>query len=115
MPWLVKNRDFIIKISMSQNEQTKVITVLAENKPDFLPAKPNLIRIRHSSGKWTITPLAGEKVRVEYELEVDPGGILPPAIVNMFSYDGPFRSFKKLSERVKMAEYANAHLTFIKD
>lgn len=115
MPWPVKNRDFIIKISMSQNEQTKAITVLAENKPDFLPAKPNLIRIRHSFGKWTISPLAGEKVRVEYELEVDPGGILPPAIVNMFSYDGPFRSFKKLPERVKMAEYANAHLPFIKD
>lgn len=115
MPWPVKNRDFIIKISMSQDEQTKVITVLAENKPDYLPVKPNLVRIRHSSGKWTISPLPGEKVKVEYELEVDPGGILPPAIVNMFSYDGPFRSFKKLPERVKMAAYANVHLPFIKD
>ncbi len=115
MPWPVKNRDFIIKITMSQQEQTRVITVLAENKPDYLPAKSNLVRIQHSAGKWTITPLPDGKVKIEYVLEVDPGGMLPASIVNMFSYDGPFKSFKRLQERADLAVYANAKFGFIKD
>lgn len=115
MPWPVKNRDFIIKISMSQHEQTKVITVLAENKPDYLPVKSNLVRIQHSAGRWTITPLPDGKVKIEYVLEVDPGGILPASIVNMFSFDGPFRSFKHLQERVNLPAYTNAKFAFIKD
>jgi hypothetical protein len=115
MPWPVKNRDFIIKISMSQQEQTRIITVLAENKPDYLPVKSNLVRIQHSAGRWTISPLPDGKVKIEYVLEVDPGGMLPASIVNMFSFDGPFRSFKRLQERVNLPAYTKAKFAFIKD
>lgn len=51
MPLPVTNRDFIIKISMLQNPVSKVITVLAENQPDYLPEMKALVRIHSSSGK----------------------------------------------------------------
>ena len=115
MPWPVTNRDFIIRISVVQDPDTKVVSVTAENLPGHLPVNKGLVRILVSSGKWTITPLPDGKVRVQYDLHVDPGGQLPSAIVNSFTYEGPFESFRKLPSRVAMPEYANTRLPFIRD
>lgn len=115
MPWPVTNRDFIVKISILQDPFSKVITVLAENHPDYLPKKKKLVRIRTSSGKWLIEPLPNGRVRVEYQLYVDPGGTVPASLVNMFSGKGPFESFKNLRKRVAMKQYANAVLPFIQN
>jgi hypothetical protein len=115
MPWPVTNRDFIVKISVMQDPVSKVITVLAENQPDYLPEKKKLVRIRTSSGKWLIEPLPNGRVRVEYQLYVDPGGSVPASLVNMFSGKGPFESFKNLSKRVALKEYANAVIPFIQN
>ena len=113
MPWPVTNRDFIVKISIMQDPVSKVITVLAENYPDYLPEKKALVRIRNSSGKWLIEPLPNGRVRVEYQLYVDPGGVVPASLVNMFLGKGPLESFKSLKKRVAMKQYANARISFI--
>jgi hypothetical protein len=115
MPWPVTNRDFIVKISILQDPVSKVITVLAENYPDYLPEKKALVRIRNSSGKWLIEPLPNGRVRVEYQLYVDPGGVVPASLVNMFLGKGPLESFKSLKKRVAMKQYANARLSFIEN
>ncbi len=115
MPWPVKNRDFIIRISVVQDPLTKVVTVIAENKPDYFPEQKGNIRIMKSSGKWTITPLTHGQLRVQYELHVDPGGQLPANIVNMFMYDGPYETFKKLPSRASMTVYENQRFSFIRD
>ena len=113
MPWPVANRDFIVKISMTQDPVTKVITVLAENQPAFIPEKKKLVRIQNSSGKWQITPLQAGRVRVEYQLYVDPGGSVPATLVNLFSGKGPFESFRNLKKQVTLKEYSNARIPFI--
>ena len=115
MPWPVTNRDFIVKISILQDPVSKVITVLAENYPDYLPEKKALVRIRNSSGKWLIEPLPDGRVRVEYQLYVDPGGVVPASLVNMFLGKGPLESFKNLKKRVAMKQYANTRLSFIEN
>lgn len=113
MPWPVSNRDFVIRISLSQNPQSKIVTVLATNLPTYIPEKDGIVRIQRSSGKWTISPVGNGMVRVEYILQIDPGGSLPASIVNMFSYNGPFQSFKNLRTQVNKPEYAKAQLPFI--
>lgn len=113
MPWPVSNRDFVIRISLSQNPQSKIVTVLATNLPTYIPEKDGIVRIQKSSGKWTISPVGNGMVRVEYILQIDPGGSLPASIVNMFSYNGPFQSFKNLRTQVNKPEYAKAQLPFI--
>jgi hypothetical protein len=113
MPWPVSNRDFVIRISLSQNPQTKVVTVIATNLPTYIPEKDGIVRIQRSSGRWTISPVGNGMVRVEYILQIDPGGSLPASIVNMFSYNGPFQSFKNLRLQVNKPEYAKAQLPFI--
>ena len=115
LPWPASNRDFIIHIAVSQDPATKVLTVIAENKPAYIPGKKNIVRIQQSGAHWLITPQANGMVKVEYTMQVDPGGLLPAWLVNMFVSKGPYQTFVKLREQVKKPIYNNIHLGFIKD
>ncbi len=115
LPWPASNRDFIIRIAVVQDAKTKALTLIAENKPDYVPSKKGIVRIRESEAHWLITPLANGMVRVEYTMAVDPGGLLPAWLVNMFISKGPHQTFLKLREQVKKPIYDNVHLGFIKD
>ncbi|MBZ4171030.1 hypothetical protein JYG45_24340, partial [Escherichia fergusonii] len=83
-------------IGISQDVQSKAVTILAQNKPTYLPEKKNIVRIQQSSGKWLISPLNNGLTRIEYVLQVDPGGWLPAWLVNLFAARGPYESFKNL-------------------
>jgi hypothetical protein len=115
LPWPASNRDFIIRISVTQDPKTKALTVLAENQPDYVPAQKNIVRIRQSEAYWLITPLPKGLVRVEYTMQVDPSGLLPAWLVNMFVSKGPYQTLKMLREQVKKPMYNEVQLAFIKD
>jgi hypothetical protein len=115
IPWPVSNRDFIVRLAVYQDYKTKAVTVLGENKPTYLPENKDIVRIPKSYSKWLITPLSNGKVQIEYVLEVDPGGTVPPWLINMFATKGPFESFQKLRTQVKKSIYNNVSLPFVRD
>jgi len=115
VPWPISNRDFIVRLKVTQDEKTKIVTVDGENRPAFLPEKKNIVRIKQCYSRWLIEPLHNGEVKVEYELQVDPGGSVPAWLINMFATKGPYESFKKLRIQVKKPLYNNVNLPFIKD
>ncbi|MEO5681730.1 MAG: START domain-containing protein [Chitinophagaceae bacterium] len=115
IPWPVSNRDFIILLTVSQDPRTKVVTVAGHNKPDYLPEVKNIVRIQKSYSKWLITPLSKGQVKIEYDLQVDPGGNVPAWLINMFAAKGPYETFKRLREQVKKPAYSRVSFPFIKD
>lgn len=115
IPWPVSNRDFIVELLVTQDEKTKVVTVAGLNMPTYLPASASIVRIQQSYSKWQITPLQKGQVKIEYELQVDPGGKVPAWLINMFATKGPFETFIKLREQVKKAPYVHTKLAFLKE
>lgn len=115
IPWPVSNRDFIVRLVVTQDEKTKAVTVLGENQPSYLPENKNVVRIQQSYSKWLITPLQNGKVQIEYVLQVDPGGSVPAWLINMFATKGPFETFQKLRQQVKKDMYNRVSLPYIKD
>lgn len=115
MPWPLSNRDFIVRIKVSQDPTTKIITVNTENLPNYMPEKKDIVRVRHSDAQWVFKPLPKNQVAIEYTLVVDPGGSIPTWLVNMFSTKGPFECFKNLKEEIKKPVYAKAKLPFVVD
>ncbi len=115
VPWPVSNRDFVAHLTVAQNPSTKAVTVVAENLPNLVPKKNNVVRIQQSDSKWVATPVGTNLVKIEYTLFADPGGIVPAWLLNLFITRGPFESFKKLREQVKKPAYINIHLANIKD
>jgi hypothetical protein len=115
VPWPAENRDFIAHIMISQNPETKVVTMDAPCMQGMVPVKSGIVRIEHSTGRWTITPAGRNKVKVNYELQVDPGGDIPAWLTNMFATQGPLQSFKALRKELQKSGYHNAKLDFIKE
>ena len=115
VPWPAQNRDFIAHLKVEQNPQTKVVTIDAPCINEFVKEKEGDVRIKHSLGKWVITPLSNSEVHVEYSIEVDPGGSVPAWLVNMFATEGPLQSFKKLRQILQASPDKGKQLTFIED
>lgn len=113
IPWPIVNRDFIVRLKVSQDVKTRVVTVEGLSEPAYLPQNKNIVRIQHSYSKWMITPLQKDQVKVEYLLEVDPGGSVPAWLINLFATRGPFETFKKLLQQVKKPVYHHTSLPFI--
>lgn len=113
IPWPISNRDFIAHLTVSQDPQTKVVTISGPTEANYLPVKPNIVRVNHSNGKWILTPAKNNIVHIDYTLEVDPGGTIPVWLVNLFATSGPVETFKKMKEQVKKTQYVNANLSFI--
>ena len=115
LPWPMTNRDFIIRITMTQDPVTKVVTMSTENLPKYVPEKKGIVRIYRSTGIWKLTPVEKGVIRVEYTLQVDPGGSIPAWLVNLFATTGPYQSLKALRKEVKLAKYHNVKLPGISD
>ena len=115
LPWPINNRDFIARLKVSQDPNTRVVTIDGPTMPDYVPAKKDIIRVKASEGKWTIEPAGKGHIRVEYTLRTDPGGDLPAWLFNLFVTKGPVESFENLKMQIKKPAYVNAHLPFIMD
>lgn len=115
IPWPANNRDFIVEIHASQDEKTKTVTVDGINKPAYLPENKNIVRVQQSYSRWLVTPLQKGLAKIEYVLQVDPGGNIPSWLVNLFATKGPLETFKKLREQVKKKEYSHISLPYIRD
>ncbi|HZX59063.1 MAG TPA: START domain-containing protein [Mucilaginibacter sp.] len=113
MPWPVSNRDFIAHLIVSQNEITKVVTIDAPCVADMVPVKAKIVRIANSKGKWILSPVGKDHVKILYTLHADPGGSIPAWLTNLFVTDGPSHSFKKLKVHLQKPVYKNAKLDYI--
>jgi hypothetical protein len=99
LPWPVSNRDLVVQLSYFWMS-AKVLKVEAKSFPEMLPKKPNLVRIPYSRGLWNVVSLPGNRLKIEYEFSVNPGGALPAWLVNYTASTGPLNTFKKLRERL---------------
>jgi hypothetical protein len=115
VPWPVEDRDYVVAIHTEQNPQTKVITITSPCVPGYVPEKKGIVRISHSVGQWTITPMGKNQTRAEYMLEVDPGGNIPAWLINLFATKGPTETFRNLKTHVQKDVYKKARLDAIAD
>jgi hypothetical protein len=113
LPWPAANRDFVAHLTVTQNPDTKVVTIDGPAVPGFVPIKKGVVRIDHSNGKWIIIPSGTDQVKVEYTIHVDPGGALPSWLVNMFATEGPLKIFRSLKLQLQKPAYKNTDLAFV--
>lgn len=115
MPWPMSNREVVMELKISQQPETKVLTVEVEAIKGLVAAGSNKVRVVVSEVKWTVTPVDKDQLKIEYIAQVDPGGSVPSWVVNMFITKGPFETFKQLRKTVSLPEYQDASFDFITD
>jgi START domain-containing protein len=115
VPWPFTNRDFIAQLKVTQDIHTRIVTINGPTIPDYIPVKKDIVRVARAEGKWVITPVSKNHLKVEYTLRMDPGGNIPAWLINMFATKGPQESFINLKQQIQKPAYVNAHFPFITD
>lgn len=108
LPWPMENRDFVAHMEVFKDPVTKIVTVNAPAVPGLVSPKKGKVRINHSYNVWKIIPLDKEHVKLDYTLQVDPGGLLPAWVVNSFASQGPIISFTAMKKELSSGKYKQA-------
>jgi hypothetical protein len=114
-PWPATNRDLAVHLRLTQDSATRVLHVKAEEIANYIPENKGIVRVPLSLEQWTVTPLPGNKILIDYQLHLDPGASIPGWLINMFSTKGPFDTFTRLHDQLKLPKYKNATLNFIRN
>lgn len=96
LPWPLDNRDFVTHLRVMRNENSPIVTIEAPAIPGIMPVREGVVRVNSSINRWVLHPLPNARVRVEYTLQVDPGGHIPAHIVNMFACRAPIETFQNM-------------------
>lgn len=115
VPWPFENRDLVVRMDLSQDSGSRVLTVHADVVGGLVPLHKGIVRVPFSRAVWTISPLDSTRIHVRYEVQINPGGSVPAWLVNLFAANGPYDSFQKLRIRVALPQYQDLHLPFIKN
>jgi hypothetical protein len=96
LPWPLDNRDFVTHLRVIRSESSPIVTIEAPAVPGVMPVREGVVRISNSINRWVLHPLPNARVRVEYTLQVDPGGHIPAHVVNMFACRAPIETFQNM-------------------
>jgi len=112
-PWPVSNRDLVVHLRIEQDSITKKMQFHCRGIPDYIPAKEGVIRVPMSRSTWHVEPIANNKLKIEYTMEIDPSGSVPAWLMNKLGAEGPYESFFALKNSILSRNYSKADAPFI--
>lgn len=115
IPWPFENRDMVIDLFIRQDSLSKKMTIYANAIDKIMPPVNGLARIPFSQAIWEVTPIAANEIQVDYILKINPGGGIPPWVVNMFIAKAPFESFHNLSRFIQEKRFQGKSFDFIRN
>lgn len=109
-PFGIEDRDVVLRGSVVQDPQSRVITLTTTADPGFITETTGLVRMTAEELVWKFTPLADGWVHLELSGYADPGGNIPSWTANMVQLDAPFQSVRNLIRQVETGHYDNVVL-----
>lgn len=109
---LISDRDSVLETQVTFEPETKRIYARFEKGDDrLMPAQDGAVRTLELTGEWVLEALADGKTRVTYEVNADPGGLLPAWLVNLGSRKLPLRTLLNLRAQLNYPDdYERARL-----
>jgi START domain len=99
-PWPLEDRELIINFNVIRDAGPNQVRIVIHNMLSDRPIPEGLIRVPFFSATYSITVVNGTSLNVIYHLKIDPGGSVPPWLVNIAMAEGPYISFKNLKKRI---------------
>jgi len=100
VPWPATNRYLYANLELKPDPVAHSMQVIAINLPDYRPFPKDLLKVTFSRGTWNITTLSKKAIHVDYTLELNPGGSLPPWVLNLFATKGPLETFENIKRKM---------------
>jgi|JI8StandDraft_1071087.scaffolds.fasta_scaffold208449_2 hypothetical protein len=94
-PWPFKDREAVVSGRISQDPRTMAVRI-DSNSVGGYPTRPGNLNMPVVQGSWLFRPLGHGMVEVTMTGHADPGGNLPPSLVNLLIQEHPYNSLKAL-------------------
>jgi hypothetical protein len=108
-PYGLPNRDVILHAVVEpQTKDKNFIKLTVRASPNFIPEKPPLIRMLAEDMTIIYTPLPNNKVHIEAEGYVDPGGRVPTWANNYIQRNAPYSILLGLLRMMTYDEYRHS-------
>lgn len=116
IPWPLTDRDVIVGGQVVQDEKTHVVTITSRAlvSPEY-PADPAYVRMPQMEGLWVFRPMGNDLVEVTMYGHADPGGHIPPGIVNMMIDMTPRKTLEGMRRMLPDPRYQRAPLPQIRE
>jgi hypothetical protein len=99
MPWPVKHRDMIYRLTESPaSRMAGEVSVTIEGMPNYLPPYPNAVRMTGVTGRWTFVEADG-MTRIDLVMHIEPGGKVPQWLANRRIIGTPTKMIQNLQHQ----------------
>lgn len=95
-PPIIKNREAYMFNEILPNDHNGNIVIQIGTFTSNEPVPSGYIRMPYSKGYWKLTPVSENKTFVSFEVQADPGGIIPSWLANMTASDAPWITMTNL-------------------
>jgi len=99
-PWPVDDRELIMNLKVNRDEGADHTTIVIHNILSDIPVRSDFIRVPFFFSTYDVAVINGTSLKIIYTLNIDPGGSVPPWLVNIAMAEGPYLSFKNLKKRI---------------
>jgi len=99
-PWPVEDREMLVQFSVIRDQLPDELTFLIYTITYDYPLKENVLRVPYSNAAWQVKR-NGNSLHVKYMMKINPGGYVPPMLVNLAMAEGPYVSFLNLKRMIE--------------
>jgi hypothetical protein len=107
-PWPVAPRDFIFRRTRTDHPDGTVSFSLTA-LPDRLPQVKGMIRVNSIQSVWTFKPLSKDKTELFFQQHTEPGGSIPPSLINKIETQTPVNSLESFRKILTGKEEEDTH------
>ncbi|HIN39460.1 MAG TPA: hypothetical protein EYM84_04230 [Flavobacteriales bacterium] len=115
VPFPFDDRDMVARMKLTQDIDSKIVTIDISGEPDYIPERSKKVRIPLVDGSITYIPIDKNTTKVIYQNVTDPGGLMPAWLINMGVIKAPFETLQNYKRLAEKEIHQNAVYDFIDD
>lgn len=113
-PWPERDRDNVIYSRWEQDPKSLVVTKKIYSEPGYVENSTDMIRAPFFEGEWKLVPKEAGQVEVSYTVEFEPGGKVQGWMLDLFTYEMPFKTMQNL-RTATLDKYEGTRFAFIRE
>lgn len=83
IPWPFENRELFSRVQITRDEKNRQLTARLNDISSTQPTAAGLVRVSKFESLWSVRAAGENQVDFSIEMYAEPGGKLPPFIVNL--------------------------------
>jgi hypothetical protein len=100
IPWPFENRELISHVVIAEKSDPATLTATLSHTVTSHKTSPELVRVERFESLWSVVQASERQVRFSIEMYVEPGGKLPPFVVNLVLSRIQLWSIKNLRKQI---------------